>query len=198
MRMDLTGEDFKYIFSGPQYKGDFLKHYPYTHTEKELKTVENYLKQVGEISNDHELGGVLEYITTPVYKFVIWEPNTFLYYSSENYYEDPQTKQVVSYAMGKNVDRLYDGRVFNPYVGYNETYNNIYLDYDKSQGFYIDTFSNGYQTKTWEYLNNSSCESWSEFLRDFPIDILNIEDATLKITPINYIKDYYRIFSSQK
>lgn len=191
MRMELKGSDFKYVFSGSQFPNDFLKHYPYTQTENEIKTLENYLRKVNAIDSSDELGGILEYITTPIYKFVIRGPNTILFNNDKECYVDPQTKQVVHYQLAKKVNRLYDGRVFDPYVGYNETYNNPYVEYDKSQGFYIDTKSKGYQSKTWEYSNDFSFDGWYEFLNDFPIDITNIEDATLKIVPINYIKDYY-------
>lgn len=37
MRMELEGSDFKYVFRGSQFPNDFLKHYPYTQTENEIK-----------------------------------------------------------------------------------------------------------------------------------------------------------------
>lgn len=72
MRMELKGSDFKYVFSGSQFPNDFLKHYPYTQTENEIKILENYLRKVNAIDSSDELGGILEYITTPIYKFDIW------------------------------------------------------------------------------------------------------------------------------
>jgi len=51
MRLNWKGSDFKYIFGGPKYPNNILKHYPYTQTKTELKTLQTYLRKVNAIDS---------------------------------------------------------------------------------------------------------------------------------------------------